>query len=49
MASHILSAHHWGQMEGVERQDTSELLLEPVLTLSKQTLKQITYHSYVAN
>lgn len=27
MTSHILSSYHWGQMEGVERQDTSELLL----------------------
>lgn len=26
MASHTLSLYCWGQLEGVERQDTSELL-----------------------
>lgn len=27
MASHMLSPYHWGQMEAVERKDTTELLL----------------------
>lgn len=48
MASHILSPCRWGQMEGVERQDTSELLLR-ACTEAFQTNFKTNHLSFLSN
>lgn len=39
MASHILSPYCWGQMEGMEREDTSELLLRACIETFQTNFK----------
>lgn len=48
MTSRILSPYHWGQMEGVERQDTSELLLR-ACTESSQANFKTNHLSFLCN